>query len=1138
MKLGDLNLLETGGEKHALRELLDRVNATAREYPRDSTVHAEFTRVARLYSSSPAIIEADAWHNYRELDERSNRIARLLIRLGAEPEQPVAVVLESTWLAAAAFLGILKAGAAYVPLDGDMPIARLRRILDETEAKILISETTHLRAMNQLQWECRALSSIICADSNNFAAECEPMGAFSDERIWDMVGDEAIDDITGGGWKDSFTGQWMSRKVMDEYARNVRLKLEPLIDRSKRVLEIGCSSGITLLQIAPLAGRYFGTDLSSRILEKTRKLIQQHGLHNAELAHLAAHETELVPECDFDIVVLNSVVQCFSGHNYLRRTLRQALSKMNNKGAIFLGDLSDLDLRDRFIEDLKAFEQANPGKSYRTQADRSAELYISREFLSNLRHEFPEIAEIEFSRSLGTAYSEMTEYGFDAILHIDKSCTAQRAASPVKHQLDTRAIDAESEEALPERAAASQLAYVIYTSGTTGRPKGSAVEHRAILRLVKNSNFVPLNSQTRFLRTGALSFDASTLELWGPLLNGGSVCHAPAKSALDAFVMGRNIASLGVNTMWLTASLFNRLVDDDIDFAGLRYLLVGGERLSPEHVSKIRRRYHDLVVVNGYGPTENTVFTTTYRIDEVERRDIPIGKPIANSRAYIYNGIDLAPIGVSGELCAAGDGLARGYWKNPGLTAERFVPDPEGDGARMYRTGDLANWRADGNIHFIGRIDDQVKIRGFRIETGEIERCISGYPGILEVAVMARDCGPYGKELAAWFTASAPVDPGLLRRHMSDMLPEYMIPADLMQIERLPLTQSGKVDRRALPAPNRLQRRPGRTAEGETESRLIAIWERVLERPVGGADSNFFECGGHSLKVPALVAAIRQEFGVTLPFPAVFRAPTIRGLAELLIDGARFETAGVDETMVLLNDGSAPLKLFAFPPGRSDALGYGGLARALEGRTSLWSCNFLSQDSRIGEYADAITATQPEGPYGLFGYSGGGRLAYHVAAELERRGHAVAGVIMVDSSRYLARIPVSSDEVDRMVQQFLESDEIRPFLITPLLRDKAKRRIRAYYNYLYNTVDSWTVNCDLHLIVAEQSVESFEDERGRVLASHAAWKDATRGRLWTYRGRGTHNEMLNQPAIAENGTLIEEICTGLINSTRVAEPKR
>jgi acyl-CoA synthetase (AMP-forming)/AMP-acid ligase II len=644
MKLGDFSLLEAGSEQKALREMLASLNDTAREYPRDSTLHAEFSRAARLNPDAPAIVNGAVSHCYAELEAFSNRMARLLIRRGVQREELVGVIMEDTWLAASALLGVLKAGAAYLPLEGDTPVARLKGLLDEAGARVLLSEKRFLRLMNQLQWECPALETIGCVDSPEFLSEYETDGAFSDERVWDVVGHDMFDDISGGGWKDSFTGEWLSRQVMDEYAMNVREKLAPLLDASKRVLEIGCSSGITLFQLAPLTGRYFGTDLSSRILEKTRAAVEAAGLANVELAHLAAHQTDLIPEGEFDVVILNSVVQCFSGHNYLRRTLRQAISKIGNRGVIFLGNLSDLDLKARFIEDLKEFERANAGKGYRTQTDRSGELYISRALLDDLRHELPEISGVEFSGSLAPTSCEMVNYGFDAILHIDKQKPS--AVLPVRHkmQLDARHIDAEEPSPLPERAGPSHLAYVIYTSGTTGRPKGSAVEHRAILRLTKNSDFVPLNINTRVLRTGALSFDASTLEFWGPLLNGGTICHAPPKTVLDAAALKETIGSYGVNTMWFTAALFNRLADDDLHvFAGLRCVLAGGEKLSPPHIAKVKARYPEMTLVNGYGPTENTVFTTTHRIEEAGR-DIPIGRPIANTRVYIYDGAELTPI--------------------------------------------------------------------------------------------------------------------------------------------------------------------------------------------------------------------------------------------------------------------------------------------------------------------------------------------------------------------------------------------------------------------------------------------------------------------------------------------------------------
>jgi thioesterase domain-containing protein len=457
------------------------------------------------------------------------------------------------------------------------------------------------------------------------------------------------------------------------------------------------------------------------------------------------------------------------------------------------------------------------------------------------------------------------------------------------------------------------------------------------------------------------------------------------------------------------------------------------------------------------------------------------------------------------------------------LTAERFTPDPEGNGNRLYRTGDLALLNRDGHIEFVGRTDDQVKVRGFRIELGEIEKSIARYPGIAQAVVTAIGSGPYGKELAAWFTSTVEIDVDALWRHLAAELPEYMIPADLMQIQQLPLSKTGKVDRRALPTPRRAAAKAGLAPDGDTEKRMIAIWERILERPVPGADSNFFECGGHSLKVPSLVSVIREEFKMDLPFAAVFRQPTVRGLCELLIAQAQFGTAASDEAMVLLNNAAAPLRLFAFPPGRSDALGYGGLARALDGVAAFWSFNFIPRETRLAEYAECILAEQVDGLYLLFGYSGGGRLAYQVAAELERRGKQVALVLMADSSRYLARIPVSPDQVERQTLELVDSDAVKPSLTTGVLRDKAIRRIRAYYDYIYNTVDSWIINADIHLVVCENAVTTFVDEQGRLLASNAAWKDATRGRLVTHQGSGSHNDMFNEPAMEANAALLKGI---------------
>ncbi len=1116
MRLGDFDRLQDAGEQEQVRRTIEGFNQTRRDYPRDSTVHAEFRRIAREMPDAVAIEAGDTRILYGELEERSNRLARVLLDAGARRETLVAILLDDTALAAEAMLGVLKAGAAYLPLDASAPRARLQSLLDQGAATILLSERSHMRLMNQLQWDCPSLKTVICLDSPDVHAEPETGGAFMDEDVWNLVGEEMFDDISGGGWKSSYDGQWLSRQVMDEYAANARAKIAPLVTPSSRILEIGCSSGITLFQTAPLVGRYFGTDLSAKILEKTRARVTQAGLDHVQLAALPAHETRLVPEAGFDLVILNSVVQCFRGHNYLRDVLRQAIAKMADRGYIFLGDLSDLDLKAAFLEDLGAF----PG----ARTDRSEELYLSRAFLDDLRHDFPEIAGIECSRSLAATPCEMTLYGFDALLRIEKTNATAPPAPRSRLQWDRRALDSADASPGAECASATNLAYVIHTSGTTGRSNGVMVDHRAILRLVKNCDFVPLDAGTRLLRTAPLAFDASTLEFWGPLLNGGCLCHAPAKAILEARAVRELIAAHRINTAWFTATLFNRLVDDDVElFAGMTHVLTGGERLSPEHVARARERHPALSLINGYGPTENTTFTSCHAIGEVHPAGIPIGRPVANTQVWILDGGQLLPPKTLGELCAAGDGLARGYWRNPALTASRFTPDPLGSGGRVYRTGDRARWLETGEIQFLGREDSQVKIRGYRLELGEIETRLAGFPGVRQAVVAAIEDRAQGTMLAAYVVSDRPLDPAALRRHLGAVLPEYAIPAAFVPLDRLPLTRNGKTDKRALPQPTFGSGPEGQPLENETERQLADIWRTVLDRPGIAADSNFFDLGGHSLLVPKLIHLIRREMGLEIPLLTVFKTRTLRALSRALVEQARFGLPAIDDPVVPLSRSAASVKLFAFPPGRGDALGYGGLAEQLEGRVELYGLNFIPCANPPAEFARLILSVQPDGPLWLFGYSAGGRLAHHVAAELERRGRTVAAVIMADSSRYLDRVPSLENEIGRVVEEFLNSAEVLPLLGSGVLRDKAMQRIRAYYDYNYKTIDTAVTDAPIELIVCENGVTGAVAPSGRIAASNEAWAQSTRSAFRTYQGSGAHGTMFHPPHLETNARRIARL---------------
>lgn len=437
----------------------------------------------------------------------------------------------------------------------------------------------------------------------------------------------------------------------------------------------------------------------------------------------------------------------------------------------------------------------------------------------------------------------------------------------------------------------NSLAYVMYTSGSTGRPKGVMVENRAVIRLVRNTNFCDLGPSETFLQFAPISFDASTFEIWGALLNGGRlVIMPPAPASLKDLI--RTLREQKVTTLWLTAGLFDLIVAEDLEgLHSLRQFLAGGDVLSPRHVRLALEKLPNCRVINGYGPTENTTFTCCYemRAGEPIPEPVPIGRPISNTQVYILDE-DLRPVppGAVGELFAAGDGLARGYLNAADATSQKFVPNPfaEGErGARMYRTGDLARWRPDGIIEFLGRADGQVKIHGHRIEPGEIESALDGHDRVAQSCVVALADENGSKRLAAYYVSrDGEVSGQDLRQFLAAKLPDFMIPALFIGLASLPLTPNGKVDRSALVAlgvPDRAVS-AAEAAATELEKTILDIWRESLGTDRFGVLSNFFDIGGNSLLLVGVHSSLEKALQTTIPVTALFEFTTIRSLAEHL----------------------------------------------------------------------------------------------------------------------------------------------------------------------------------------------------------------------------------------------------------------
>jgi amino acid adenylation domain-containing protein/non-ribosomal peptide synthase protein (TIGR01720 family) len=462
------------------------------------------------------------------------------------------------------------------------------------------------------------------------------------------------------------------------------------------------------------------------------------------------------------------------------------------------------------------------------------------------------------------------------------------AGAGLRHILTNTTADGPLEN--PRVALHSQnAAYVNFTSGSTGEPKGVLVPHAAIVRLVQNPNYASLDRNTRMLQLAPLTFDAATLEVWGALLNGGTIVVAPP-GMLSAEEIGQTIVAQRVNVLWLTAGLFTQIVDHAPGaFAGVRQLLAGGDVLSPEHVRRVERAHPQCRVINGYGPTENTTFSCCYSVpaDADLSAGVPIGSPVSHTQTYVLDAT-LAPVprGARGELYVAGAGLARGYAGRPALTAERFVANPFQTGARMYRTGDLVRERRDGTLEFVSRADDQLKIRGFRIEPGEIEAVLMKHERVRDALVTVHEHAGH-KRLLAYAVAADGAgtetsDLGAeLQRHLHQVLPDYMVPSAVIVVAEWPLTASGKIDRQALPLPARGDER-ARAPRNATETLLCELFANVLALDRVGVDERFFTLGGDSIMAIQLVSRARRA-GLQLTPRDIFEHQTVEALAAVAV---------------------------------------------------------------------------------------------------------------------------------------------------------------------------------------------------------------------------------------------------------------
>ncbi|MBG4692834.1 pyoverdine non-ribosomal peptide synthetase PvdD, partial [Pseudomonas aeruginosa] len=649
--------------------------------------------------------------------------------------------------------------------------------------------------------------------------------------------------------------------------------------------------------------------------------------------------------------------------------------------------------------------------------------------------------------------------------------------------IDGLVLDGYAESDPLTTLSADNLAYVIYTSGSTGKPKGTLLTHRNALRLFSATEaWFGFDERDVWTLFHSYAFDFSVWEIFGALLYGGRLVIVPQWVSRSPEDFYRLLCREGVTVLNQTPSAFKQLmaVACSADMAtqqpALRYVIFGGEALDLQSLRPWFQRFGDRQpqLVNMYGITETTVHVTYRPVSEADLEGglvSPIGGTIPDLSWYILDR-DLNPVprGAVGELYIGRAGLARGYLRRPGLSATRFVPNPfpGGAGERLYRTGDLARFQADGNIEYIGRIDHQVKVRGFRIELGEIEAALAGLAGVRDAVVLAHD-GVGGTQLAGYVVADSAEDAERLRESLREslkrQLPDYMVPAHLMLLERMPLTVNGKLDRQALPQPDAsLSQQAYRAPGSELEQRIAAIWAEILGVERVGLDDNFFELGGHSLLLLMLKERIGDTCQATLSISQLMTHASVAEQAACIEGQAR------ESLLVPLNGRREGSPLFMFHPSFGSVHCYKTLAMALRDRHPVKGvvCRALlgagrevpEWDDMVAEYAEQLLQEHPEGVFNLAGWSLGGNLAMDVAARLEQRGRQVAFVGWIDAPAPV-RVEAFWNEIGPTPEAVpnLSVGEMRVELLGVMFPERAEHIERGWSSICSATTDDeqrWT----------------------------------------------------------------------------------
>lgn len=1012
-----------------------------------SSIEEGFRAVCLRYPERIALADDKNTMTFSELDRYSAAIAGFILEKELPPESPVGVMCSRSWLFVASFLGIIRSNAVYVPLDPLLPLKRREIILIDCKARFLITDSRFAGDAGRLEYACPELTWLLCPDVESFEDAIEKPGELMSIELWNHVTSEVAD----GSWKSFFDDQPLSVSVLTELAANLYEKTKSRLGLKSRVLDIGSGAGKVAQTLMAHCQQYTSIDLSRQELGRVEKIALEFKHLGVDTHQMEALDINLLSLKEYDLVVLNSVIENFPGYNYLRRVLDRAIEILRDEGILFVGSVWDMEKKSLFIADLKQNGEITGNFSGMVRLEQGDELFVPKSFFMEWASTCSKTVEVNFSRPKIDS-RELCSYRFDVIIRKNKEIKKEPREIPITRYgssaLSISAAHEKEESDFPPLSLTSAV-YMIYTSGTTGKPKGVVIEQEGLLNLYDGLNRLVYgrpgddnDEKLQLAQLASFSFDASLQQITAALLGGHSLHIVPDTIKTDPRALHHFLETRAIDLCDGTPSLFSLLTDFYLDeklVCPVDTFILGGEVLS----SDLLAQYFSIEghkacrIFNAYGPSECSVDATIYEFNRSNHKDYglpPIGYALPNTEITVRGKKhEILPEGMPGELWIRGKGVAREYFGDDVLTDSRFVMS---GGARWYRTGDIGRFVKDHLFFFNGRDDHQVKVGGFRVEIGEIETVLNACPLVDRAVVTADDFSGNGvKTLACFFVPAGQLDLPRIKEYLQGHLPAYAIPTHYVTMTCLPLTSNGKIDYYSLPSPVKIVDSLGaqktRPLSGPIEEQIAGLWESLLGRKIESAESDFFELGGHSILGVRLISLMEKSFGKRLSLSHLFKATTIEAQAKL-IDSSLADHCEYTPLIPFSTKGTAP-PIFLFHPVGGHALSYRPLANILADRYPVYGVEapgihsdspwLLSVEEMADMYLAQIIKEFPGRPVIFAGWSFGGLVAYEAVRKFELQGGKVKGLILLDTvvDNRMAREMIQKDEAAMLAKLFSET---------------------------------------------------------------------------------------------------------------------